>query len=184
MPAFVKTKEQEELWARAKEQAAKAGHAEEWDYVTAIYKQMNGGKVAVLETRTAYGKAFLDWAHGRKFLSPKSNKEVEFESLPADKQKQVHDEWAHSQKKTPQAPRDSKKIEELESWAKDPSRKPPDSLLGSPYIRPHAEIVDGKRKVRYHLTDQGDAVLARRQKRSGAISRVAARWIERASRAR
>jgi hypothetical protein len=52
MPAFVKTKKQEELWARAKEQAAKAGHAEEWDYVTAIYKQMNGGKVALLETQT------------------------------------------------------------------------------------------------------------------------------------
>lgn len=46
MPAFLKTKEDEERWARAKKRAEEEGHAGDWAYVTGIYKRMNGGKVA------------------------------------------------------------------------------------------------------------------------------------------
>ena len=45
MPGFVKTVEDERLWAKAKEQAAKQGKPDNWAYVTAIYKSMKGGKV-------------------------------------------------------------------------------------------------------------------------------------------
>lgn len=48
MPAFIKTKEEERLWAKAQEVAAKSGHKEDWPYITGIYKKMHGGKVANL----------------------------------------------------------------------------------------------------------------------------------------
>lgn len=44
MPSFLKTPEDERLWQRAKEQAAEAGHAEDWPYVTGIWKRMKGKK--------------------------------------------------------------------------------------------------------------------------------------------
>jgi len=48
MPAFVKTKEDERLWAKAKGIAEEAGHKEDWAYVTGIFKRMKGGKVGGL----------------------------------------------------------------------------------------------------------------------------------------
>lgn len=50
MPAnMVKTEHDEELWERAKAQAAKEGHAEDWPYVTGIFERMKhhtgGGKI-------------------------------------------------------------------------------------------------------------------------------------------
>ena len=46
MPGFVKTKEDERLWDKAKGIAEDAGKKENWAYVTGIYKKMKGGKVA------------------------------------------------------------------------------------------------------------------------------------------
>ena len=40
----VKTKKDEELWSRAKAQAAKQGHEEDWAYVMSIYQSMKGKK--------------------------------------------------------------------------------------------------------------------------------------------
>ena len=48
MPAFVKTKRDEELWQKAKARAKEQGHEEDWAYITGIYKKMKGGKVARL----------------------------------------------------------------------------------------------------------------------------------------
>lgn len=45
MPAFVKTPEDERLWAKAKEQAKAQGEEGNWAYVTGIFKKMKGGKV-------------------------------------------------------------------------------------------------------------------------------------------
>lgn len=47
MPAFVKTKEDERLWEKAKGLAEDAGKKENWAYITGIYKNMKGGKVGV-----------------------------------------------------------------------------------------------------------------------------------------
>lgn len=49
MPAFIKNKEDEKRWERAKAQAEEAGHKENWAYITSIYKAMNGGKVGSLQ---------------------------------------------------------------------------------------------------------------------------------------
>ena len=46
MPGFIKTPEDEKTWEKAKAQAEKAGHKDNWAYVTQIYKSMHGGKVA------------------------------------------------------------------------------------------------------------------------------------------
>jgi len=46
MPGFVKTKEDERLWQKAKDLAEEQGHKEDWPYVTGIFKKMKGGKVA------------------------------------------------------------------------------------------------------------------------------------------
>ena len=45
MPGFIKTKKDEEVWSRAKEQAEKAGHKENWAYVNSIYQKMRGGSL-------------------------------------------------------------------------------------------------------------------------------------------
>jgi len=45
MPGFVKTKEDERLWSKAKGIAEKSGHNEDWAYITGIFKKMKGGKV-------------------------------------------------------------------------------------------------------------------------------------------
>ncbi len=43
MPSgLVKTKRDEELWSKAKSQAAKQGHTEDWAYVNGIYQKMKG----------------------------------------------------------------------------------------------------------------------------------------------
>jgi 2-hydroxychromene-2-carboxylate isomerase len=43
MPAnAVKSERDERLWSKAKAQAAKQGHAEDWDYVMGIYQRMKG----------------------------------------------------------------------------------------------------------------------------------------------
>ena len=46
MPAFVKTPHDEELWSKAKASAKQQGKAEDWAYITGIFKKMKGGKVA------------------------------------------------------------------------------------------------------------------------------------------
>jgi len=46
MPGFIKSKEDERLWQKAKDIAAESGHKEDWPYVTGVYKKMHGGKVA------------------------------------------------------------------------------------------------------------------------------------------
>jgi len=47
MPGFIKTKRDEELWTKAKEVAEKAGHKEDWPYITGIWKKMKGKKASV-----------------------------------------------------------------------------------------------------------------------------------------
>lgn len=54
MPAFVKTKKDEHLWAKAKSIAEEAGHKEDWAYVTGIFKKMKGGKVGKKAARPIY----------------------------------------------------------------------------------------------------------------------------------
>lgn len=49
MPGFIHTKKDEEKWNRAKFLAEKAGHKEDWPYVTPIFKSLNGGKVSSVE---------------------------------------------------------------------------------------------------------------------------------------
>lgn len=46
MPAFVRTRRDEDLWSKAKARAKEQGRAEDWPYVTGIFKRMKGGKVA------------------------------------------------------------------------------------------------------------------------------------------
>ena len=53
MPGFVKTKEDERLWAKAKGLAEEQDHKEDWPYVTGIFKKMKGGKVAGARERVA-----------------------------------------------------------------------------------------------------------------------------------
>lgn len=54
MPAFIKTPKDEDLWSKAKAQAEKAGHKEDWAYITGIYKKMHGGKVAIQRVAARY----------------------------------------------------------------------------------------------------------------------------------
>lgn len=179
MPAFVKTKQDEERWSRAKQIARDEGRAEDWSYVTGIYKRMSGGKVAGLHL--AYGKEFLDWASGRKFRNPKTRKDVKFDSLPPDEKKKVHSMWSRGKKQ--KAERDTHTPEKVEKdlleFAKNTDGKVPDSLIGTPYVRPHGEMVDGKRTVKYHLTDEGEELVSRKSKTSAR--RVASRWLGRLS---
>lgn len=85
MPAFVKTKKDEELWANARARAKEQGRDEEWAYVTGIYKSMKGGKVAMKwnektpEQRAAKKKAFAPMVAPR----PPADAE-EIVVLPAD----------------------------------------------------------------------------------------------------
>lgn len=51
MPTFIKTKKDEARWEKAKALAKDQGQAENWAYITGIYKRMNGGKVADLALR-------------------------------------------------------------------------------------------------------------------------------------
>lgn len=45
MPAnLVKTPKEDRLWAKARERAAKAGHAGNWKYINSIYQTMKGKK--------------------------------------------------------------------------------------------------------------------------------------------
>lgn len=46
MPNFIKTEEDERLWAKAKNIAKEDGKEENWAYITGIYKKMKGGKVS------------------------------------------------------------------------------------------------------------------------------------------
>ena len=48
MPGFVKTKEDERLWKKAKTVAENNDHTEDWAYITSAYKQMKSGKVAAI----------------------------------------------------------------------------------------------------------------------------------------
>lgn len=58
MPAgIVKTKRDEKLWRKAKQIAAKAGRANDYAYITGIYKKMKGVKEAVLQG--------IDWIRER-----------------------------------------------------------------------------------------------------------------------
>ena len=42
MPGFIKTKEDERLWQKAKSRAEEEGHKEDWPYITGIWKKMKG----------------------------------------------------------------------------------------------------------------------------------------------
>jgi DNA-binding ferritin-like protein len=62
MPAFVKTPEDERLWAKAKSLAEEQGQKENWAYVTGIFRKMKGGKVAdLLPGGLAKGKSPSDF---------------------------------------------------------------------------------------------------------------------------
>lgn len=77
MPSnVVKSPKDEKLWDRAKEQAEKQGHKENWAYVMAIYKNMNPDRFKEATTGrvadrflAAYEETGRDpkegWAHGR-----------------------------------------------------------------------------------------------------------------------
>jgi hypothetical protein len=45
MPAFIRTQHDEHLWSKAKARAAAEGKAEQWPYITGIFKHMKGGSV-------------------------------------------------------------------------------------------------------------------------------------------
>ncbi len=127
--------------------------------------------------RVAYGKEFLDWASGQKFRNPKTRKDVKFDSLPPDEKKKVHSMWSRGKKQ--KAERDTHTPEKVEKdlleFAKNTDGKVPDSLIGTPYVRSHGEMVDGRRTVKYHLTDEGEELVARKSKTSAR--RVASRWL-------
>jgi len=91
MPAFVKTKKNEELWSKAKARAKEQGRSGDWAYVTGIYKSMKGGKVA------GYPQDFLDRVRGEKFRNPNTDNQVKFTSLPAEEQKRVYEYWKKHQ---------------------------------------------------------------------------------------
>jgi hypothetical protein len=88
MPAFVKTKEDERLWDKAKGLAAEQGHKEDWAYVTGIYKQMKGGKVAADPLRVVFN-------HRLAKLPEKARKEV-LDLLAGAKGKPLEDDKVHA----------------------------------------------------------------------------------------
>jgi hypothetical protein len=53
MPGWVTD---EDIWEKAKAKAVEEGHAEDWDYITALYKKMGG--------RIGSGKSLsgIDWS--------------------------------------------------------------------------------------------------------------------------
>jgi hypothetical protein len=179
MPAFLKTKADEERWARAKARAKEEGHAEDWAYVTAIYKRMNGGKVAEFEERVAYGKEFLDWAKTQHFRSPKSHKDVKFQSLPEDEQKRIHRTWSRKQEHGGEDKHQEKMTGELLSWSKKhpndrgfDERLVDEGLIERSRWNPHS----------YTPSEEGQKILdAERRKKKQAsasmASRVATRWL-------
>jgi len=42
VPSFLKTKKDEDMWAKAKAFAEESGHKDDWPYITGIWKQMQG----------------------------------------------------------------------------------------------------------------------------------------------
>jgi hypothetical protein len=86
MPAFIKTKEDERLWQKAKKRAEEEGHKEDWAYITGIFKNIKGGKVA--------NRVALRW---------------KFAKLPEKAQKKVIDLLAEAKGK----PLDDKKVHDL-----------------------------------------------------------------------
>jgi hypothetical protein len=184
VPAFLKTKADEARWDRAKEQAEKAGQAENWAYVTAIYKSMNGGKVAVPLERLAYGKEFLDWTESQTFRNPKTRRTVKFPSLPAAEQARVHRSWSSKKDHGGEEPhREKMHGQLLKWWDQHPnqrsSTRPPEELLDDELVEPTAGT-DG-RKV-YSPSDKGWEVIRaenkrRREQAKTSASRVASRWL-------
>lgn len=88
MPAFVKTKKDEELWSKAKSRAKEQGHEGDWAYVTGIYKKMKGGKVAA-ERRLVAGPRWRDIGDDekramRRALAPVMIEDEEAVVLPSD----------------------------------------------------------------------------------------------------
>lgn len=105
MPAFVKTKEDEETWERAKERAEEQGEKGNWAYVTSLYKSMKGGKVA------AYPEEFTRAVENIKFRQPSTGNRVKFVSLTPEEQAKVYSRWqqlqqqkAQKKKKKPKRP--------------------------------------------------------------------------------
>jgi len=67
MPGFIKTKQDEKDWEKAKEIAAESGHKEGWPYITGIYKKMHGGKVAsALQVIRAGDRVTILTPHGQE----------------------------------------------------------------------------------------------------------------------
>ena len=64
MPAFLKTDEDERLWSKAKARAKEEGRSGDWAYITGIYKQMKGGKVA-LDLRRITANVTERWLRAR-----------------------------------------------------------------------------------------------------------------------
>ncbi len=46
-----------DIWEKAKKKAAEEGHAEDWDYITALYKKMGG------EIRGDKSLSGIDWTN-------------------------------------------------------------------------------------------------------------------------
>jgi hypothetical protein len=54
MPSWVAN---HDIWEKAKKKAAEEGHAEDWDYITALYKKMGG------EIRGDKSLSGIDWTN-------------------------------------------------------------------------------------------------------------------------
>jgi hypothetical protein len=114
MPAFVKTEKDEKLWQRAKKRAEEQGHAEDWAYVTGIYKKMKGKKMSsmdnamkTLDRLAGFAEEFMRGVKDRKFRNPDTGNEVKFISLPPEEQKKVYQQWSSSRQQQPkQAPQE------------------------------------------------------------------------------
>lgn len=48
----VKTKRDERLWEKAKSQAARQGHADDWEYIMGVFKKMKGWRREALAKKS------------------------------------------------------------------------------------------------------------------------------------
>ena len=72
MPSFLKTKEDERLWGKAKSIAESHGHDGDWPYITGIWKNMSGKTASASRVANRYLQSYNEkgrdpekgWGHG------------------------------------------------------------------------------------------------------------------------
>lgn len=136
-------------------------------------------RVAERENVLAYGKEFLEWAKTQKFRSPKTRRDVKFQSLPEDEQKLIHRNWERKREHGGEDKhREKMKSELLSWWGKHPNDRGPDERLVDEGLiersrwNPHS----------YTPSEEGQKILdeERRKKKQASASmavRVASRWL-------